>query len=49
VGNKCFGDEVAGLPVNDTFLALKIHDSPSQDGYPVGIKIRKDKKSWTRY
>jgi hypothetical protein len=32
------------LPVNDTFLALKIHDSLGQDGYPVGIKIRKDKK-----
>ena len=31
------------LQANDTFLALKIHDSLDQDEYPVGIKIRKDK------
>jgi hypothetical protein len=35
--------EALDLVTNDTFMALKIHDSLSQDGYPVGIKIRKDK------
>ena len=34
---------LATLPVIDTFIALKIHDSSGQDGYPVAIKFRKDK------